>query len=233
MLNAKLQSMVEDFKPVTKASLEVTVNLQCSGLTTKLANTLRGEMIRVAGSAGLMETSDISAEDICRYLSTLSWLRRVQVTHSWDKVSTPYRKYVRNVACPVIWYQILLGMGNAVDRDYGIAFKPGSTIEADDLLDPDTLSDISDVMWRLQNNGFRIVGGIPLSEEGELDFMAMCHVEDTVLSYRRTHPVYGFLASFFASREVGDSLGALVRVRYGYDSDYGVLLSRIVAGVGD
>lgn len=232
MINTNLQSMFTDSKPVNDPTITVTVALRCSKLVEDLASTLMQELIRVAGPVGDAMLRDVDVESIRKYLATLGWLRRVQSTRSWTKSNLDYKPFVRNAACPVLWYQVLIGMGKAVDRDYSIEFVPGTSIDEADLIDPDTLREISDVMFRLQNNGFKVCAGIPTGEEGELDFMAMAHVEDSVVSYRRTHPVYGFLASFFASHEVSNALGALVRVRYGYDSDYRVMLSRVVAGVG-
>jgi len=176
--------------------------------------------------------ADVDVEGIRKYLSTLSFMRRVRVAGLNDRVTQAYRGFTRSVACPVLWYQVLLGIGKAIDRDYSIEFIPGTSISESDLLAPEEMQMISDVMFRLQNNGFKVVAGIPLQEEGELDFMAMAHVGETVLSYRKSHPVYGFLASFFASQEVSQALGALVRIKYGYDSDYRLMLSRVVASVG-
>lgn len=232
MINSSLQSMFTDSKPVNDPTITVTVSLKCSKLVEDLASTLMQELIRVAGPVGDAMLRGVDSEGIRKYLATLGWLRRVQSTGSWSKPSQQYKRFLRSAACPVLWYQVLIGMGKAIDRDYSVEFVPGTSIDEADLIDPDTLQEISDIMFRLQNNGFKVCAGIPLGEEGELDFMAMAHVEDSVVSYRRTHPVYGFLASFFASHEVSNSLGALVRVRYGYDSDYRVMLSRVVAGVG-
>lgn len=223
--------MFDDYKTVNDPTVIVTVALPCSKMVEDLSHVFEQELIRVAGPVGDVMLKDVDAEVLRRYLATLAWLRRVQSTGLWNKASQPYKPFVRNGACPVLWYQVLIGIGKAVDRDYSIEFVPGTAIDERDLVDVDTARKISDIMFRLQNNGFKVVAGIPTAEEGELDFMAMAHVEESVLSYRKTHPVYAFLASFFASREVSDSLGILVRVRYGYDADYKVLLSRIVAGV--
>lgn len=231
-INDRMQSMFTDYKPVNEPTLVVRVNLQTDKMVEVLAQTLMSELIRVAGPVGEAMLAGVDVEGIRKYLSTLSFMRRARVAGLNDRVTQAYRGFTRSVACPVLWYQVLLGIGKAIDRDYSIEFIPDTSISESDLLAPEEMQMISDVMFRLQNNGFKVVAGIPTQEEGELDFMAMAHVGETVLSYRKSHPVYGFLASFFASQEVSQALGALVRIKYGYDSDYRVMLSRVVASVG-
>jgi len=232
VINDKMQSMFNDFNQVNEPTLRITVNFVGSSMVDALAETLRREMIRVAGFAGETILHGLTVDGIRRYLTTLSWMRCVRVAGISNKTTLAYRQFTRSIATPVIWYQVLIGIGKAYDRDYSIEFVPGTSISESDLLAPEEMQMISDLMFSLQNNGFKVVAGIPLDEEGELDFMAMAHVEETVLSYRKTHPVYGFLASFFASEEVSKALGALVRIKYGFDSDYRVMLSRVVASMG-
>jgi len=232
MINEKMQSMFNDFNQVNEPTLKVTVNFVGTEMVGALAEVLRKELVRVAGVAGDSYLMGLSVEGICRYLTTLSWMRCVRVTGLSNKTTQAYRHLERSVAVPVIWYQVLIGIGRAYDRDYSIEFIPGASISESDLLAPDEMLMISDLMFSLQNNGLKVVAGIPRDVAGELDFMAMAHVEETVLSYRKTHPVYGFLASFFATEEVSKALGALVRIRYGVDSDYRVMLARVVASLG-
>jgi len=232
MINEKMQSMFQDFKPVNEPTIEVVVEFKPSKMVEDLANALMYELVRVAGPTGEFMLRDVDAEGIRKYLCTLSWMRRVRSAGFSNKSTQAYRGLYRGAACPVIWYQVLLGIGVATDRDYSIRFIPGISISESDLLAPEEMQTISDVMFRFQNNGFKVVAGVPQTEEGELDFMAMSHVEELVLGYRKSHPVYGFMASFFATKEVSNALGTLVRIRYGYDSDYKVLLTKVVASVG-
>lgn len=232
MLNKGMQSMFEDYKPTNEPTLRIVVSLQTDKLVEDLAQAYVGELIRVAGPVGEKMLVDVDAEGIRKYLSTLSFMRRARVAGLSNKITVAYSALYRRVAVPVFWYQVLISIGKAIDRDYSIEFIPGTSIEESDLLSPEDMLHISDVMFRLQNNGFSVVAGLPLSEEGDLEFMAMAHVGEQVLSYRKSHPVYGFLASFFASHEVQQTLGALVRIKYGYDADYRVMLSRVVACVG-
>lgn len=232
MLDAKITSMFEDAKISNEPTIVVTVNLQCSTMVDKLAKVEMDEMIRTAGASGARLLEDITDRDIHDYLVTLGWLRRIEATHARSQAIKPYLRFVHTAAVPTLWYQVLIGIGEALDRDYSIKFVPGTEIDSNQLLDPDKLQTISDLMFQLQDNGFKVVAGVPKGQEGELDFMAMCHADEVVKSYRRTHPVYGFLASFFASHEVSVALGTLVRVTYGFDSDYQTLISRVVAASG-
>jgi len=231
-MNEMLQSMFNDYNTVNEPTLRVEVNFDGSKMVDALSEIMLREMRRVAGVAGSDLLSEVDEGDIRRYLLTTSWMRCAHVASVSNKTYAQYRKLTRTIAIPVIWYQVLIGIGRALDRDYSIEFYPGASIRETDLLAPEEMLYLSDLMFSLQNNGLKVVAGIPSSEEGELDFMAMAHVEETVLSYRKTHPVYGFLASFFATREVSEALGALVRVRYGYDSDYRTMLAKVVASVG-
>lgn len=232
MINERVQSMFHDFNPVNEPTIEVTINFTPGKMVEDLANALMYELVRVAGPTGEFMLRDLDVEGIRKYLCTLSWMRRARITGLNNKATVLYRSLSRSAACPVLWYQVLVGIGVATDRDYSIRFIPGNSIDGSDLLAPEEMQTISDIMFRLQNCGFKVVAGVPQSEEGELDFMAMSHVEELVLSYRKSHPVYGFMASFFATKEVSEALGALVRIRYGYESDYKVLLTKVVASMG-
>lgn len=232
MFNSKIQSLFDDYKPMNEPTIVVKVDFQPGKLVEDLSKVLLNELYRVAGPVGERMLSDVDAEDIRKYLCTLSWMRRVHSVGLSDNVTRQYQQFTRSAAVPVLWYQVLIGIGKAMDRDYSIQFIPGTSINESDLLGPAEMRIISDLMFSFQNHGFKVVAGIPRGEEGELDFMAMAHVEEMMLSYRKSHPVYGFLASFFATKEVSNALGALVRIRYGYDSDYAVMISRVVASAG-
>jgi len=231
-MSKSMQSMFQDFKTVNEPTLIVKVDFEPDKLVGSLAETLYRELRRVAGYTGEHLLTDLDVESIRKYLCTLSFMRRARVAGLNDKITIPYHRFMRSAACPVLWYQVLIGIGVAIDRDYSIKFVPGTSVSESDLLTPAEMLRISDLMFTFQNHGFKVCAGIPLSEEGELDFMAMAHVGEMVLSYRKSHPVYGFLASFFASQEVSKALGALVRIKYGYDSDYETMLSRVVTSGG-
>ena len=229
MLNEKFQSMFNDFKPMNKPTLTVEVNLQCDKLVGDLANILYREMLRLAGPVGDSTLDEVDAEDIRKYLCTLSFMRRTHVAEVSDPITNQYKRFKRSAAVPTLWYQVLICIGEAIDSDYSIKFVPTTAISDKDLIAPEAMLEISNLMFRLQNHGLAVVAGIPKDQNGDLGFMAMSHIGETTLSYRRTHPVYGFLASFFASKEVSEALGALVRITYGYDSDYQTLIARVVS----
>lgn len=231
MINSDLQSMFGDYKQTNEPTLRITVDFDGDKLVGDLAQVLINEMDRVAGAAGPRLLQDLDQEDVRKYLLTLAYMRRCHVTGSHNKVIDAYRSLKRSVAVPTLWYQVLICIGKALDRDYMIEFQPSSSISESDLLAPEMMLRISDVMFGLQNNGFSVVAGIPKDEEGELAFMAMSHVDGVVKSYLpKSHPVYGFLSSFFATEAVSQALGAMVRVTYGYDADYRTMLSRVVVG---
>jgi hypothetical protein len=232
MISEKIKSMLDDYKPTSEATIIVTVGLQCDKLVAVLSSSVMNEMVRVAGAAGARLLDDLSAEDIRKYLCTLGWLRRLEAAQVRQSSAQAYRRLAAGAAVPTMWYQALIMIGEAIDRDYSIKFVPGTTIDSGDLSDPEEMQRISDLMFLLQDNGLKVVAGIPRGAEGELDFMAMCHADEVVKSYRRCHPVYGFYASFFASHEVSVALGTLVRVTYGFDSDYQTLIRRVLASSG-
>ena len=228
MLNERVQSMFNDYKPMNEPTLTVEVSLQCDKLVGDLAKSLFNEMIRVAGPTGDRVLSELDVEDMRKYLCTLSWIRRTHTAQVSNQITKQYKRFIRTVACPTLWYQVLICIGEAIDSDYSIKFIPGTVISERDLLAPEAVLIISDLLFSLQNNGLSLVAGIPIDVKGDLSFMAMAHVDETTLSYRRTHPVYGFLASFFASKEISEALGTLVRIKYGYDSDYQTLITRVL-----
>jgi len=232
MVNQKLQSMFEDYKITNKPTLVVEVDNQPGALMDEMAKSYLSELYRVAGSAGPFLLGEVEQEMIRKYLSTLSWMRACHVVSDKSKVFDAYRSLYRRLAVPVLAYQFLIGIGEALDRDYSIKFVPVATIREKDLLSPDEMRELSDLFFSLQNSGFKVVAGLPQEIEGELDFMAMCHVEGLVLSYRKSHPVYGFLASFFAQQQLNEVTGSMCRIFYGYASDYAANISHLIASIG-
>lgn len=195
-------------------------------MTDKLAKATYDELVRVANFQ-VVALGDVDQEMIRKYLCTTAWMRRCKAAQVYSKAVNPYRAYEKTVAIPTQWYQVLISIGQAYDSDYAIRFVPGTQMDENDLVSPSELVLVSDLMFRLQRSGFEVVAGIPKDVEGELGFMAMQHFDGECLSYRRDHPVYGFLASYFAGKEISEALGALVRVTYGYDTDYEVMLNQV------
>jgi len=231
-INSKLRSMFEDQKPVPQPTIFVQVEIQSSKLMDELAKCYVAELFRVAGSAGARLLENVDRELIRRYLSTASWMRVSHATTENSKAFAGYRKLYSKLAVPVLAYQCFIGIGEATDHDYGIKFVPVAAIDGKELLSPDEMLEISDLFFSLQNSGFKIVRGLPQDPEGELEFMAMAHVNGIVTSYKKSHPVYGFLASFFAQQELNQTLGVMCRIVYGYETDYAVNISSLVSAIG-
>lgn len=226
MINTNLQSMFSDSKNLNKATVTVEVDMTPSKLMDSLATEVLKELERIAPYAGYKDVSDLDVDDIHKYLCTLVWMRCEHVNEP-SKAFNPYKSLQRTVAVPVMAYQLLVSIGQCVDRDFSIEFRPAYSISEKDLLAPDQMAALSDVMSRLESNGMKVVYGMPREITGELDFMALCHVEETVVGYRKSHPVYGFLASFFEQKKLNEVTGMMCRVIYGYDSDYKLQIAQI------
>lgn len=220
MINAALQSKLQDSKIVTMASLTVEVEMKPSSLVSTLAEKLLSELNRVSPYTGYAPVADLEVEDIRKYLNTLVWLRVNHVRGCSDKLVASYRAVSRHLAIPVLMYQLLICIGHAYDKDYNLAFEPVCNFTKDEVLSPDEMEAVSSLLRQFSDSGIKVVFGMPRSEEGELDFMAMCHVEDEVVSYRRSHPVFGFIASFFSQKELNAITGTMCRVVYGYETDF-------------
>jgi len=170
----------------------------------------------------------LTAEEIEKYLHTLVYLRTLQV-NSDSKIYPKYKFASKNLNIPVRIYQILLSLGEAVDRDYGLRFVPIMEINSEMFLTPEELRDMSDRMGVLIPEGYLVVEtGLPNDITGELGFMACLVVHDQkVYSYRKDHPVYGFIAAFFKSELLEKAFVSDYKIYYGSVSDYEVMLSRI------
>jgi hypothetical protein len=220
MITATLSSSFEDVNKVKEPVVTVTVEVSPSRLMTSLAEGLLAEIQRLIPYQGFKPTADLSVDDILKYVATLVWMRTCHVNSDQSKAYIPYRSMGKRVEVPALVYQMLICIGEAYDRDYSIRFLPRYSVDSGMLLSPDELLALSDILLSLRTIGFASVTGLPRDREGELDFMAMCHVAEVVRSYRDSHPVYGFLASFFAQKELNEVTGLMCRVVYGYDSDY-------------
>jgi len=231
MINATLSAALQDAKKVSDATIVTQVEMRPSKLMDAMAVGLMNEVNRLVPYVGFKPTADLEVEDILKYLKTLTWIRCQTVKDVQPKEFIPYRNLKNHLEVPVLAYQLFLSIGVAYDRDYSIKFLPTYQIESADLLSPEEMSSMSDIFTILRSIGFASVVGMPSSREGELDFMAMCHVEEVVKSYRSTHPVYGFLASFFAQQQLNEITGTMCRIVYGYDSDYKLYITSLLAAL--
>lgn len=231
MINTKLMSMFEDSKPMNDVTSIVTVNLDNSSMIELLAEKLLMEFERMAPYASYQPISDLTSDDLVKYLKTLQFMRVSRVSYSSGKAYEPYKTIARYVNVPVLFYQLLLCIGKAYDREFNLEFKPAYNVPQEDLLSAEKMEAISSIFRQFEDSGMKVVRGIPNSEEGELDFMAMSHVDDTVVSYKRSHPVYGFLASFFRQKELHKITGTMSRVIYGYDADFRMMLDATIDAI--
>jgi hypothetical protein len=220
MINTTLSSTLEDAKKMREQVVTVNVEVEPSKLMDSLAEGLLAEILRLVPYQGYKLTEELSVEDILKYLLTLIWMRVCHVNSETSKAYAGYRNLAKRVEVPAIVYQLMICIGEAFDKDFSIRFLPRYSVDSEMLLSPDELLALSDIMLNLKEIGFACVTGLPRTREGELDFMAICHVEEVVKSYRDSHPVYGFLASFFAQKELNEVTGLMCRIVYGYDSDY-------------
>lgn len=225
-INSSLTSLFNDVKPMNDPTIEANVEMEPSKLMFRLAKEILSEMKRLMPYMGYEDVSSLEVEDIYKYLCSLVWMRCQYVSQSDSKAYRPYRNRYGHLAVPVVLSQMLLAIGLAYDNDFSIQFTPVYTIKEDCLLSAPEMEAISDVMRRMEMQGLKLVFGLPKDQNGDLDFMALCHVEGTVKGYRRSHPVYGFLASFFEQKKFNEITGLMCRVLYGYDSDYEMYVSR-------
>ena len=226
MVNRKVESLFKDFKPMNEPTITVKVGMEPSSMVDELAKVIYEEVQRIAGSTGT-PTCALTEEDVLKASKTLVFLRVLEATRTDSAVFHQYRVVNKHFAVPVLLYHLLIPIGVVRDPEFSITFIPEASIAGDDLLAPEEMMRVSDVFTRLENRGFKVVYGIPRGEEGELDFMAMTHVEQAILSYRsKSHPVYAFYASFFRQKEFNEVTGMMSRVLYGYDSDFRYLIRR-------
>lgn len=225
-INQHLADHFSGFKPIVEATIKVTVELTPSVLLEKLAKEIHSEFERIAPYAGYKAVENLGPDDFLKYLKTLVWLRCGRVLNE-EKATRPYRSLYRMVAVPVLAYQLMISIGEAIDRDFGIKFIPAYSIGAEDILAPEEVEAISDLFSRFENHGLKVVYGLPRDTEGELDFMAMCSVEGIVRSYRKSHPVYGFLAAFFEQKKLNEVTGMMCKTLYGYHSDYELYVTQL------
>lgn len=229
MIAQQLTSLLEDAKKFREAVVVTKVEIAPSKLMDLLAKGLLAEVQRLAPYSGYTPVSELEVADILKYLHTLVWMRVCHVNQASAEAYRPYRELAKHLEVPALLYQLLISIGEAFDADYSIKFVPEYSIASDVLLAPTEVMAISDLFMSLKSSGFASVTGLPRTTDGELDFMAMCHVDEIVTSYRSVSPVYGFLASFFAQKEFNEITGLMCRVIYGYDTDYELYVRRAIS----
>lgn len=226
MISSTLVSQFNDLKPLNVATVKIAVEMNPSTMAEKLAKEIHTDMLRIASLTGVSDLG-VESDEILKYLKTLTFIRVGLVSDDRVKALSDYVKIAKHLAIPVMFYQCLIAMGVATDKDFSIQFYPVYSIDSADLLSPETMLEISDIMSRLEMNGLKLSFGVPMHSEGELDFMALTHVADEVLGYKRSHSLYGFLAAFFRQKEFNEVTGMMCRVLYGYESDFELYVTGI------
>lgn len=233
MISTTLQSAFTDSKILNMPSINVQVRINASDMLTITAEKLLAEFNRMAPYTSYAPVSELTSSDIERYLKTLLWLRVCTVSDNADKSFNAYRKINRHLAVPVLIYQLLLCIGKAYDQDFNLEFTPVYSITEEEILGVTEMESLSSLFRSFEQSGMKVVYGLPSDAKGELDFMAMSHVEDAVVSYKRSHPCYAFLASFVRQQELSMVTGQMSRVVYGYESDYKYQLDALLHAISE
>lgn len=212
-------------EPHAESMAKQVVKMEPSVLLKDMAKLECNEMNRVMR---FTNTSVIpTVDDTEKYLYTLVYLRVLQVNN--DKKIKEYAFALKELNIPARIYQIILSLGECTDRDFGIRFVPIMEVDASLLMSPSELREMSDKLITISNEGYITVEtGLPTAIQGELGFMACLMVNDEkIMSYRKDHPVYGFIAAFFKTELLSKSFDIDYRVYYGSIEDYRAMLSRI------
>lgn len=228
MINTQLSDALTEMNKIRAATIVTRVEIRPGKMMDRLAKGLYSEIQRLAPYSGFKPVAELEENDILKYLHTLIWLRVCYVNNDQSKSYAKYKYMAKHLEVPVLAYQLLVAIGEAYDKDYSIRFLPEYSVESEHLLSPDEMLTLSDLFCTMREIGFASVKGTPRDTSGELDFMAMCHVEGVVTSYRDTHPVYGFLASFFEQQKLNEITGSMSRIIYGYDTDYELYISSLI-----
>lgn len=225
--NELLRAFGNEAKPLKSSAVTVSVDVRPSELVTKLSRVILEELIRLANHGLLDVVNEVGEEGILKYLKTLLYLRVLHVNGELKGKMSAYNKVTNYLVVPTFFYQLIFEIGEVRDDDYNIVFKPAYSISSEDLLALDELTSISDFLRRFPT--LSVVTGMPNDKSGSLEFMAMQHVAHEVTSYRKDHPVYGFLAAFFEQQEFNEVTGTLHRIHYGSMEDYSLMMTTIMS----
>ena len=203
--------------------VRVRVELSPNEMFTDVAKAYSNEVLRITRFESKKTT--ISAESMEKFFNTVLYLHVCNVN---SMVKPEYRNIIKRVNLPTVLVSILLNIGEATDKDYGLKFVPSMDIDSEQLMSPSEIEDFSQELLRLENLGLKITTtGLPLPNKcGTIGFMGSQLVEHTdVRSYRHDHPVMGFFRSMFRSQSLEQVIGlSALRVRYGYYDHYASLV---------
>jgi hypothetical protein len=146
-------------------------------------------------------------------------------------VRQEYRFLLREVEVPALFETILGQIGIVVDKDFGLRFVPKVEIQAQDLLSPSELFEYSQYVLYISNFGLRTTKGLPNPKDcGSLGAFAANMMDNgDILSYRKDHPVYGFVAACFEFNHLLEIIGGGLRIKYGSVSEFESVADTILA----
>lgn len=212
----------EAARPVA-GQIRYHVKILAGGMLEKMAKWEHMEMQRSTRFAQNVVLP--TAETLRRYFANLIWIRVTQATNPRELKSYKPLLYSANV--PNRLSTVLENVGVAVDNGHNIKFVPVFEIDADDLLSPSELVEISDMIDFLEGE-YHFVKGIARGEEGSIELMSKMVISEPeaiakVLSYRKDNPVYAFFAAILEFQVVGltyEDLFRQYRVQYSHTETY-------------
>jgi hypothetical protein len=228
--NVLPQGFVDNLSAPTPTNVvRTTVKIDPSVMFDTLAQEYTREFDRVGNTQLSVDTGHFIMTDIVnRYFKTLLWLRCNHV-NSGNGYTQAYRRLYDKVTVPTVVYAVLNTIGEVEDMAYGMQLNPSYSPNAKDLLSPSELEDLSIKLRSLVANGLKAVTGLPRPRTGAIEVMACMLATQEVLSYRKDHPLYGFLASFFEFSGVERVIGQQIyRIRYGFIPSYQSALKDLI-----
>lgn len=218
--------------PLSLPMAKVTVKLEPTGMIDVLSAKYAKEIERILSVKGGSVSIDLSEKVLLKYFTTALYMRVIDCTDArTPKGFEWFRSQTRSFTNLVVFANLLVQVGVAVDKEYGLKFVPTFEPELSDLLSFEEFTEISDTLSQLEDHGLKSVVGLPSDKSGSLAFMACEYFEsdDSIRSYRREHPVFGFYAAFFRNIQVESMVAGPKRIIYGYRSQYEMYISEMVS----
>lgn len=218
--------------PLSLPMAKVTVKLDPTGMVDILSMKYAKEIDRIISVKGGSNTVDMSAQALLKYFNTALFMRTIQVNDAQaPKGYEWFRAMSRSFTNLVVFANLLVQVGIAIDKEYGLKFVPMYEPEANTLMTRVEFEELSDALLQLETHGLKVVQGLPSDKGGSLPFMACEFIEsdESIRSYRREHPVFGFYAAFFRNIQVEQMVIGPKRILYGYRQQYEMYISEMVS----
>jgi len=209
--------------------VNVRVNVKPSRLFDVMVKAFVKDYVRVRSRI----PGEFDVPDFKKYLYTILYLHVSGVNEERPR-GYNFRFYSKKIAIPSAFITFLSQIGIVTDRDVGLIFQPQMEAEAGELLSESELREISDELFRISDLGLSLEQGLPDPTKcGSLGAMAVAMLESgDILSYRKDHPVYGFVAAVCQFNELTEVLGVGgLRVRYGTFSEYEMVAKTFLKAV--